>query len=926
MMTKLQELARLGQSVWYDNIRRALLDSGEMQSLVEVGVTGVTSNPSIFEKAIVGSADYDKSLGELVVEDLSAEEIYESLAIEDIQRTADLLRPVYEQTSGGDGYVSLEVSPRLAHDTVGTIADARRLFSALGRPNVMIKVPATPAGVQAIETLIGEGINVNVTLIFSLVHYDAVAEAYITGLEKLAESGGDLSSVASVASFFVSRVDTAVDRKLDELQSPAANPQSLKGKIAVANAKSAYSRFRDLFSGERWDRLAARGARVQRPLWASTGTKNPLYPDTLYLDALIGPDTVNTVPPATLTAFMDHGTVAPALEKGMEEAREQLANLASLGIDLAAITQQLQDDGVAAFARSFESLMAGVAEKRDRLMTHWQRRSANLGSCQAAVDAALDEMVADRIIARIWAHDYTVWNPEPAEIANRLGWLHIAEVMREQLDSLADLVHAVTARGYTDVLLLGMGGSSLAPDVFSRVFGGRVANHLELAVLDSTDPGAILAQANRLDPARTLFIVSTKSGGTAETLSFFKYFYNWAADTLGPDRVGEHFMAITDPGSKLAALADRYSFYATFLNDPNIGGRYSALSYFGLVPAVLVGVDVEKLLDQALTMACNCEPCNCPVDGDNNGAWLGAILGELARAGRDKVTFVNSPRLGNFGDWVEQLIAESTGKEGKGILPVVGEPLGPPGVYGIDRLFVTFQMDGDDSSEGGDNADLQALEDAGHPVVRLRLRDLYDLGDQFFLWEMATAVAGYRLGINPFDQPNVEAAKVLARNAIDAYAKTGELPHDKPAELNASSLRRFLAQAQTGDYISLQAYVQPTAETDAALLAFRTRLRDHLSLATTVGYGPRFLHSTGQLHKGDAGNGLFIQFTADNPHDVAIPDEAGTERSSMTFGVLKMAQALGDKQALLENGRRVIRFHLGQDVIGGLARLTEAVI
>jgi len=916
MTTKLQQLAALGQSIWYDNIRRALLDHGDLQALVEAGVTGVTSNPSIFEKAIAGSADYDEAMAELVTEGRSEIEVFEALAIEDIRRAADLLRPVYKETGGVDGYVSLEVSPTLAHDTESTIAEARRLFLTLDRPNVMIKVPATPAGIPAIETLIGEGINVNVTLMFSLAHYDAVAEAYIAGLEKLAAAGKDLSKVASVASFFVSRVDTAVDRALEALGN-----EDLLGKIAIANAKAAYARFKETFSGPRWERLAARGGRVQRPLWASTGTKNPLYSDTLYMDALIGPDTVNTVPPATLSAFMDHGTVAPTLEEGVAEVREQLAQLAGLGIDLPAITQKLQDEGVASFADAFQSLMASIAEKRERLWKQCQRREASLGRYQAAVDAALEEIAAERIVPRIWAHDHTVWKDEPDEIANRLGWLDIAEKMLAQRYRLTALVDAVLADGYTDVLLLGMGGSSLAPEVFGKVFGGQAPGMPRLAVLDSTDPGAVLAQTKRLDPARTLFIVSTKSGGTEETLSFFKYFYNLAAQSVGAERAGRHFVAITDPGSKLQKLAGEYAFRATFLNDPNIRGRYSALSYFGLVPAALVGVDVETLLQQALTMACNCEPCNCPINSDNNGAWLGAVLGELAKAGRDKATFVTSPPLANFGDWVEQLIAESTGKDGTGILPVIGEPLGAPGVYGDDRLFIYLRLEGDGTHDGA----VQALQGAGQPVVRLHLRDLYDLGEQFFLWEMATAVAGYRLGINPFDQPNVEAAKVLARQAVAAYRETGRLPEDEPAPLTTEALVAFLAQARPGDYVAIQAYVQPTPETDAALLSLRTRIRDTHKVATTVGYGPRFLHSTGQLHKGDAGNGLFIQFTSDPVREVAIPDEAGQPDSVMTFGTLKMAQALGDKRALEDAGRRVIRFHLETDVVGGLSMLTETL-
>ncbi len=942
-MTKLHELANLGQAIWLDYIRRSFITSGELQALIDQGVRGLTSNPSIFEKAIVGSADYDADLRPLVEAGKSVGEIYESLVLDDICRVADILRQVYDQTGGADGYVSLEVSPTLARDTDGTIAEARRLFAALDRPNTMIKVPATPAGIPAIETLIGEGINVNVTLIFSLAQYEAVAEAYLAGLEKLAAGGGygnppygDVSTVASVASFFVSRVESAVDRQLDELihsgqhttESLIPNPQSLKGKIATANGKVAYARFREIFHGERWEKLAAQGARVQRPLWASTSTKNPLYPDTLYVDGLIGPDTVNTVPPATLQAFLDHGHVdrAAPLEVGVDEARAQLARLAELGVDLDGITQRLQDDGLAAFARSFEALMASIAEKREKLLAGWQLMTVSLGSYQDGVDAALAEMKQQQIMARLWAHDHTVWKPEPAEITNRLGWLHIAEVMSDNLDRLKSLAGGVRSDGYTHALLLGMGGSSLAPEVFRRTLGAREGDHegrpyLDLTVLDSTDPGAVLAYAERLDLSKTLFIVATKSGSTVETLSFFKFFYNRVIEAVGADQAGAHFVAITDPGSRLVDIAQKHNFRATFLNDPNIGGRYSALSYFGLVSAALVGVDLETLIHRALTMACNCESCNCAIAGDNNGARLGAIIGALAQAGRDKVTLITSPAIASFGDWVEQLIAESTGKEGKGILPVVGEPLGPPDVYGDDRLFVYLRLEGDDTHD----AAIQALEDAGHPVVRLRLNDLYDLGGQFFLWEMATAVAGHLLGINPFDQPNVEAAKVLARKMVAEYKQQGTLSAVEAAPLTGAALDRFLAQARLRDYVALQAYVQPTAETDAALAALRRRLRNRFRLATTVGYGPRFLHSTGQLHKGDAGHGLFIQFTADDPRDAAIPDEAGLPESSISFGVLKMAQVLGDRQALLDAGRRVIRFHLGDDVVGGLKRLTEAM-
>jgi transaldolase/glucose-6-phosphate isomerase len=928
-MTKLNQLANSGQAIWLDFIRRAFITSGQLQELVDQGLRGVTSNPSIFEKAIAGSADYDTDLRELVSSGRSVEEIYEALALEDIRLAADILRPVYDATGGADGYVSLEVSPDLAHDSQGTLAEAERLFKKLARPNVMIKIPATPAGIPAIEAAIAKGINVNVTLIFSLAHYEAVAEAYITGLERLAAAGGDVSKVASVASFFISRVDAAVDMALAQTKEGA----SLQGKIAIANAKVSYARFKDIFSGERWEKLTDQGARVQRPLWASTSTKNPTFPDTLYVDGLVGPDTVNTVPPATLVAFMEHGKTAPTLEIDVDQALDQLARLDESGINLDTITQKLQDDGVAAFVKSFESLMASTAEKREILLSERSRFSAELGSYTTSVDSAIGEIERHRIINRIWAHDYTVWKPEPTEISNRLGWLHIMEMMQAQLPRMQALVQSVRKDGYTHALLLGMGGSSLAPEVFRKTYGVR-EGFLDLAVLDSTDPGAVLAQTERLDLAKTLFIVATKSGGTVETLSFLKYFYNRTLDAVGRT-AGEHFIAITDPGSKLEELAQEYNFREVFRNDPNIGGRYSALSYFGLVPASLVGVDVATLLERALTAAVNCDGCNSPADGDNRGAQLGAMMGESAKAGRDKITLIPSPGVSSFGGWVEQLIAESTGKEGKGILPVVGEPLGVPDVYGSDRLFVYLRLDGDETYDEA----VLALESSGHPVVTIRLKDPYDLGEQIFLWEMATAVAGYRLGINPFDQPNVESAKVLARQMVAAYQEQGELPETTPVlqakgigvygDLQASTpgeaLNAFLASAQPGAYVALQVFLQPTPETDASLLRLRERIRDHTHLATTLGYGPRFLHSTGQLHKGDAGRGLFIQFTADNPRDADIPDEAGSDGTSISFGVLEMAQVLGDAQALQDADRQMVRFHLGDDANAALAYLARAI-
>jgi len=914
-MNKLKQLADLGQSVWLDYIRRAYIDSGELAAHVEQGLRGVTSNPTIFAKAITGSADYDEQLRECIKRDLGVEEIYEELALRDIAAAADALLPVYESTAGADGYVSIEVSPVLAADTELTVEAGRRLYRALKRPNVMIKVPATPAGMPAVRTLIAEGINVNVTLIFSLGHYEAAAEAYISGLEDLAAAGGDLSRVSSVASFFVSRLDTVVDRELeargeaglaDGLADGLAGrlADGLAGRIAVANAKTSYARFRELVASPRWQKLKAAGGRVQRLLWASTGTKNSLYPDTLYVDELIGPDTVNTVPPATLVAFQDHGTAEVTVTANLAAARKQLARLQDLGIDLNEVTAKLQADGVAAFSASFESLLSGIAAKREVLRRGERRLEAFPADLRETADKGLAALEAERVMARIWDRDHTVWKPEPKEISNRLGWLDIAGKMQEAVSELLSFADSVRREGYERVLLLGMGGSSLAPELFSRTFPVR-PGFLPVQVLDSTDPQAVLA-AGGDDLSRTLLIVSTKSGGTVETLSFFKTFYNRLRDQRDEDEAGRHFVAITDPGSKLADLAREKRFRRTFLNDPNIGGRYSALSYFGLVPAALMGLDLNLLLDRALSAGSNCASCNSPRQGDNLGAQLGVFMAEAALAGRDKLTFLLSPPLASFGDWVEQLIAESTGKEGRGILPVVGEAAGSPEDYGADRIFVVMRLEEDGSLD----ADAAGLQAAGFPLLRLTLNDVYDLGGQFFTWEMATAVAGWRLGINPFDQPNVESAKILAREMVAEYAASGSLPGDRPLPAEPAVLEEFLAQAKTGDYIALQAYLQPRKETSAALQALRTRLRDRYRLATTVGYGPRFLHSTGQLHKGDGGNGLFIQLTASDRREVMIPEQAGGAESGLGFATLKLAQALGDKQALVRGGRRVIRLQL----------------
>jgi len=556
--------------------------------------------------------------------------------------------------------------------------------------------------------------------------------------------------------------------------------------------------------------------------------------------------------------------------------------------------------------------------------------AANTEEYEKSIEEALAALSKEKIIPRIWEKDWTVWKNDPREIATRLGWLTSPQTMEKDLPGITRIVQELRRKRLTHALLLGMGGSSLAPLVLATVFK-TAKGYLELGILDSTDPAAVLHFRNKLNPAQTLFIVSSKSGTTVETNSFFKFFWNWIAESKGQDRAGEHFMAITDSGTPLEDLAKRFRFGSVFLGDPKIGGRFSALSSFGLVPAALKGVKIKKILMAAREMA---DLCREQTDlRANPGAHLGAILGILAKRGRDKLTFLLSPQLQSFGLWLEQLIAESTGKEGKGILPVEGEPMGSARAYGQDRLFVYLRERGDNSNE----ALVERLKKAGFPVLRMTFPGIHHLGSQFFLWEFATAVAGIFFGINPFDQPNVESAKKKTREILEIYRRKGAFPAEKPAfqangvslfaDIQAQSLggclKAFLDQARPGDYASIQAFLAPQRETTAALQKLRAHLRNRTRLATTVGYGPRFLHSTGQLHKGDRGNGLFIQITADDEKDAPIPDEPGSSRSTISFGVLKAAQARGDFEALKSSGRRIIRFHVKKDAKPGLEKIMK---
>ncbi len=918
-MNPLKELLEQGQSVWLDYIRRNLIISGELKKLVEEdGIRGVTSNPTIFEKAIAHSTDYDEAFRAVLGRDPDAEpgKIYEPLAIEDIQMAADVLRPVYDETGGADGFVSFEVSPHLAHDTQRTIAEAKRLKAAVDRPNVMIKVPATPEGIPAVESLIADGVNVNITLMFSMAHYEAVARAYIKGLERCA----DPSKVASVASFFVSRVDTMVDRALESLGTPQA--LALMGKIAVANSKIVYDRFREIFHGEGFAALRQRGARVQRPLWASTGTKNPKYSDVLYVENLIGRETVNTMPPDTIKAFKEHGKVIrEAVRENLDEAAAALAQLKALGIDLNAIAEKLQEDGVAAFAASFDQLMAALDKKRKSMRgSELNHQELHLGKLQRRVNRRLKDWQAQQFSSRLWKKDHTLWSPNPLpELTDRLGWLELPESMEKQLADLRVLADQVKADGIRYVVLLGMGGSSLAPEVFQQTFGNQ-AGYPALIVLDSTHPAAVKSVEAQIDLTHTLFLVSSKSGTTTETNSFFYYFWNKLKQiNVEP---GQHFVAITDPGTPLQKLAAERKFRATFNAPEEVGGRYSALTVFGLVPAALIGVDIPDVLARARRMS---DACGTGVQESNNpGLVLGAALGELTLAKKDKVTFLCSRSLAAFPSWIEQLIAESTGKDRKGIIPVANEAMASAEKYGADRFFVYLRLEGDEGHET--DRQVAALEANGHPVARIDLGDKRDLGQEFFRWEVAVAAAGAVIGIHPFNQPDVQLAKDLAKKAMADNAdgkKRSAMVKEEVSASDPEALQRavssWLGKSKARDYVVVQAYLNPTPEHSTTLQAIRASLRDRLRLATTFGYGPRFLHSTGQLHKGGPNSALVLQIVDQPADSLAVPE------TNYTFDALIRAQAVGDFTALKRRRRRVLRVNLGSDTDGGLNQLAQAL-
>ncbi|MEA4812081.1 MAG: bifunctional transaldolase/phosoglucose isomerase [Anaerolineaceae bacterium] len=913
-MGRAVELHQLGQSIWYDNIERGMLEDGSIAKMIEAReIYGITSNPSIFEKAIGSGSAYDFSIRTLAISGMDKEQIYARLSIEDIQSACDLFSTLYDESAGNDGFVSLEVNPLLARDTEKTISDGRSLWAQVNRKNLMIKVPATKEGLPAIRALIAEGIHVNATLLFSVERYREVMEAFLAGLEDRLAMGEEVAKIRSVASFFISRIDSAADKAIEGLLPSSKNElKSLLGKTAIANAKMAYQAWKETLKSKRYLKLKAFGAVMQYPLWASTGTKNPAYSDTLYVDALVARGSVNTVPPQTLKAFLDHGSIMEAIENGVEEAKETLEALASLGIDLSKITSDLEDDGIEKFKEAFLSLLDTIEKKREKVI-------ADLGSLGSPVENAIIDAAKEVMVRRLFEHDPTLWTEDRSqfdEIRNRLGWLSLPEAQLAVVKELESFRNTCLNAGFKDVFVLGMGGSSLAPEVFSLTFAKEIPSGqgLKLKIIDTTNPDEIAWREASVNLRTSLFIVASKSGSTSETNAAFHYFWQRLKE-IGVEHPGDHFIAITDPGTSLERLAKEHKFMRTFAAPANVGGRYSAFTSFGVVPAALMGIDLQRMLSKAVEAQHSCAQSQ-PYP-QNPGLVLGLTLAEACKKGLNKLSFTADEACKPFGPWLEQLIAESSGKDGKGMLPIEGEPVLSPDAYSNDRIFIDMRIGNDESGY------LEGLRKAGHPLVRIRLTEIYDLAKEFYLWEYATAILCAGIGVNPFDQPNVQESKTNTKAVIAQYKENGKLDEGEPIwqgneaslfskeNLGAISQKSlpevmgaFLHSVSEGGFIAINAYLERTPDTEKRLASLRKELLERYHVPVTLGFGPRFQHSTGQLHKGGFAGGYFLVLTKSPEKDLPIPEEG------MRFGTLQLAQALGDISALERNGKKVMRVHL----------------
>lgn len=925
----LHDLERHGQVVWISYLRRNLLAAGHLQRLIEdYAVSGINFDAELFAHAVARGPEYRESVAKLKARGLSPVEILEELLIEDVALASAALRRARPADLGG--WVAVTVPLRYRTSVTAITEWARRLEEAAESRRVLVKLPASAVGLRAVEGTVAAGHSVYVDRIFGLEQLDQALDAHARGLALRAAAGEPLASARLVLAMNLVRIDVAVDELLRDRRREVTGErdmiESLHGRAAIALGKLAWRRLREWDGDTRQAELVAKGAPPPWLAWEGTRTLSPARRDVEYLEELIGPRTIAVVSRLALGAFRDHGETAGTVTRQHSEAQEIVDDLRAVGIDLDELAAGLQEAALAARETSGRDLETAVASQSST--------SALVVEAGGLTDRCGElEREAERIglVRRLWDRDPTLWPAgvaDPARIRDRLGWLALPEAMTEEALPVLG-ARPPAGDSAIRIVLLGMGGSSLGAETCRVAFGRR-----GFVVLDTTVPGGVAAVAARADTGGAIFVVASKSGTTVETLALADFFWERADD----ERPGDRWVAITDPGTPLHEMARRRDFQRIWLNPPDVGGRYSILSYFGLVPMALMGIDIGRILASASQMAVL---SGAEVKAaDNPAVQLGVLLAAALQEGRDKLTVLTSPSLNGLSDWIEQLVAESTGKDGRGLVPVSQEPLGAPDAYGADRTFVQLRLAGDAEDEPQATL-LAAMEAQGAPVVRIELDDPHDLGGEFLRWELAVAMAGALVGFDPFDEPDVAGAKRRTAELLDVATRGEPLQKEAPIAESAwvslfgdperlgidgdapwtpeAVLEALLARAKPPHYLAIQGFLAPDEPTWHALQGLRALVRDRTGAAATVGWGPRFLHSTGQLHKGGGDRALVLQITAEVSGDLPIP---GRE---YTFGTLAAAQALADFRALSERGRAIVRVHLRRSTEAGLASLLEAV-
>ena len=940
------DLRRHGQGVWLHGLRRLLGSADSLAGLSSsYGVSGIDTDLLTLAGAVARGPEYRDSLERWANHEALARPV-EALLIEEATLAARLLAPVYAETGGRDGYVSVDLDPSLAHDAGAIALARRRLLAAVDEPNVMPRLLPTDSGCAVLEALTAEGRSVHIGPVFSVAGVERATEAFARGAQRFSETGEPAGRLASVISFGLASLDDAVDELLQAsiraAERDTSGAESLLGSTATAMAKVACRRQRELLARRLPEALRDAGPRALRLMWSDVTTGDPRRRRLRYIERLIGPDTVAAMPFGMMCDFARAGVVEPTLGQRVDEAEEIIADIESTGIDLAAVGAELEESRIELLKLRYNELDNVLVGAIEAVAADRQKAASAVadGAEWAALEPEIPAVLIDpaglddRFPMRLWSKDVSLWSRDRATqelIRNRLGWLDLIESTPPMSSSARSFVEQLEEGDVEDVVLLGMGGSSLCAEVCRQVFAVD-----GIWIVDSTIPARVAAVASAVDPARTLVIAASKSGTTVEVQALLDFFYARATPML--EQPGDRFVAVTDPGTPLEQTALEGGFRRLWLAPTDVGGRFSALSVFGTLPMELMGIDAAAIGAAARRMAASCAPGTSA--STNPGTRLGAALFKAHEGGRDKVTLSCSPSLRAFALWAEQLIAESTGKEGVGLVPIVDEPFAEIPAYGDDRLFVALDLAGEDDAERDEW--LAALRDAGHPVMRFVIEDRHSIGAEFVRWQIAAATVGALMGINPFDQPDVQRSKDRTGAILAAYEVGTPMSDRAPVAMDTgwtvfadlerdkelaerqigggldSWIGAHLGRAQVPDYVALQAFVARQPRTRSALQEVRRLLLERRGVASTLGWGPAFLHSTGQLHKGGPEHGVFLQITADDREDVEVPG------AGYTFGRLARAQSLGDLEALEEGGRRVIRVHLNDAASGAEALLDAA--